>query len=142
MDYRYDLTDDDGEVRELTAEDFARFVPFRDLPLAEQFRFQSPVRVHPEGLHPYWCVKETGLRYADENTPAENMIVNGEQILSFHEMPEAYQAIARGEKPYPSVARQSVELLPEVVEPFRARGEGWERVMEGALREWLRDHAA
>jgi hypothetical protein len=36
MAKRKPLTDDEGEVRELTEEDFALFVPFSELPLRHQ----------------------------------------------------------------------------------------------------------
>jgi uncharacterized protein (DUF4415 family) len=38
---RRPLTDDEGEVRELTAEDFKRFVPFSALPVEEQEKLRS-----------------------------------------------------------------------------------------------------
>ncbi len=46
------LTDDEGEVRELTAEDFAHFKPFSVLPEAEQkmllnLRKRAPHRLTP-----------------------------------------------------------------------------------------------
>ena len=39
------LTDDDGEVREWTAEDFARAVPFSALPASLQAILSDPQRV-------------------------------------------------------------------------------------------------
>jgi uncharacterized protein (DUF4415 family) len=36
-----ELIDDDGEVRELTVEDFKRFVPFSELPESLQFKLQE-----------------------------------------------------------------------------------------------------
>jgi uncharacterized protein (DUF4415 family) len=41
MASRKPLTDDEGEVRELTAEDFKHFVPFSALPLQEQEKLLS-----------------------------------------------------------------------------------------------------
>ena len=41
MASRKPLTDDEGEVRELTAEDFKRFVPFSALPSAEKEKVRS-----------------------------------------------------------------------------------------------------
>ena len=41
MANRKPLTDDEGEVRELTAEDFKHFVPFSALPLQEQEKLRS-----------------------------------------------------------------------------------------------------
>ncbi len=84
--YVDDLIDDD-EIPELTEEDFKKFIPFSELPLAMQ-----------------------------------------ESLLSLNrESPEAKQAVA---------------LSPEIVAAFRERGADWERQMENALRDWLREHAA
>ncbi len=41
MANRKPLTDDEGEVRELTAEDFKHFVPFSGLPTEEQENLRS-----------------------------------------------------------------------------------------------------
>ncbi len=42
------LTDDEGEVRELTQEDLARFVPFAALPAEVQALLSSQKRVLPD----------------------------------------------------------------------------------------------
>jgi hypothetical protein len=42
------LTGDDGEVRELNAEDFSRFVPFSALPADLQASLSSPKIVAPD----------------------------------------------------------------------------------------------
>jgi hypothetical protein len=42
------LTNDDGEVRELTEQDFARFVPFSALPAELQTLLSSPKHVEPD----------------------------------------------------------------------------------------------
>jgi hypothetical protein len=53
MTCRKPLTDDDGEVREWTAEDFARAVPFSGLPAELQAILSDPHRVViPEALGP------------------------------------------------------------------------------------------
>jgi len=36
--------------------------------------------------------------------------------------------------------RITIRLSPEVVEAFRATGKGWQTRMDGALKEWLREH--
>lgn len=45
MANRKPLTDDEGEVRELTEEDFAQFVPFSALPFREQEMLRSLKRL-------------------------------------------------------------------------------------------------
>ena len=42
------LTDDEGEVRELTGEDFARFVPFSALPAELGELLSSPKHLSPD----------------------------------------------------------------------------------------------
>ncbi len=48
MANRKPLTDDDGEVRELAAEDFARMVPFSGLPKELQELLSQPKTIRPE----------------------------------------------------------------------------------------------
>jgi len=48
MASRKPLTDDDGEVRELTEEDFAQFVPFSALPADLQALLSGPKHIKPD----------------------------------------------------------------------------------------------
>ena len=34
----------------------------------------------------------------------------------------------------------NIRLSPEVLEAFKATGDGWQTRVDGALREWLKDH--
>ena len=36
--------------------------------------------------------------------------------------------------------RITIRLSPEVVQTFRATGEGWQTRMDAALKEWLKTH--
>jgi hypothetical protein len=47
MERRKPLTDDEGEVRELTQEDFAQFIPFSALPADLQELLSSPKHASP-----------------------------------------------------------------------------------------------
>jgi len=79
----------DGEVRELTAEDLAKFKPTAE--------------VLPSSLR-----KKLGVR---------------------------------GPQKTPTKERITIRLSREVVEQFRASGEGWQTRVDTALREWLKNHS-
>lgn len=91
MNKRTPLIDENGEVRELTAEDMRRFRPAHE--------------VLPPALQ-----KTLG------------MWVRGPQ------------------KALPKVST-TIRLSPEVVEAFRAGGEGWQTRIDAALKDWLRTHS-
>jgi hypothetical protein len=46
------LTNDDGEVRELTQQDLAQFVPFSELPAGLQAVLSSQKRISPDAESP------------------------------------------------------------------------------------------
>ncbi len=79
----------------------------------------------------------------DEDDEVRELTEEEAKLLRpFSELPEEDRAFLSSLKGARPVVRQTIALPPDVVEPFRARGEGWERVVEGVLRDWLRDHAA
>jgi uncharacterized protein (DUF4415 family) len=53
----------------------------------------------------------------------------------------AEQRRTRGPGQKPKKILLSVRYSPEVVEYFRATGEGWQARMDEALKEWIREHA-
>lgn len=89
MASRKPLIDADGEVRELIAEDMAKF------------------RLAAEALPPS-LKKKLGVR---------------------------------GPQKAPIKERITIRLSQEVVEQFRASGEGWQTRVDAALREWLKNHS-
>lgn len=86
------LTDADGEVRELTEEDFKNAVPFSALPES----LQTTLR---------------GLK-------------------------------GRGKQQSPTKVSTTVRFDRDVLDAFRATGHGWQKRMNDALKEWLKEHAA
>lgn len=82
------LTDDQGEVRELSAADMKRFRP------------------------------------ANEVLPAA--LLGKLQV--------------RGPQKTPTKERITIRLSPEVVQPFRATGQGWQTRLDAALKDWLKTH--
>ena len=86
---RKPLTDNDGEVRELTAADIKR------------------------------------MRPAHEVLPTSMRAKLG----------------VRGPQRAPTKQRITIRLSPEVVEQFRATGDGWQTRVDAALRDWLESHS-
>ena len=46
----------------------------------------------------------------------------------------------RGAQKAPTKERITIRLSPEVVQPFRATGEGWQSRVDAALKDWLKSH--
>ena len=46
----------------------------------------------------------------------------------------------RGPQKAPTKERITIRLSPEVVQPFRATGEGWQTRVDAALKDWLKSH--
>jgi len=47
----------------------------------------------------------------------------------------------RGPRKTPTKERVTIRLSPDVVQTFRATGEGWQTRVDGALRDWLKTHS-
>jgi uncharacterized protein (DUF4415 family) len=46
----------------------------------------------------------------------------------------------RGPQKAPTKERITIRLSPEVVQRFRATGDGWQRRLDAALQDWLKSH--
>ncbi len=46
----------------------------------------------------------------------------------------------RGPQRAPTKERITIRLSPEVVQSFRATGDGWQTKMDAALQDWLKSH--
>ena len=46
----------------------------------------------------------------------------------------------RGPQKKPTKERITIRLSPEVVQRFRATGDGWQTKVDDALQEWLKSH--
>ncbi len=46
----------------------------------------------------------------------------------------------RGAQRTPTKERITIRLSPDVVERFRATGEGWQTRVDAALKDWLKSH--
>jgi uncharacterized protein (DUF4415 family) len=63
------------------------------------------------------------------------------ELKSFTALPKSLQAKLKG-RPKAAVTKEriTIRLSPEVVQTFRATGEGWQTRMDAALKEWLKTH--
>jgi uncharacterized protein (DUF4415 family) len=91
MGKRKPLIDKEGEVRELTKEDFKDFRPSSEV------------------LSPALVAKLSTRKRGPQKAPVKDRI--------------------------------TIRLSKEVVEKFRATGEGWQVRVDTALRDWLKDHS-
>ena len=63
------------------------------------------------------------------------------EMKTFTALPKSLQAKLKG-RPKAAVTKEriTIRLSPEVVQTFRATGEGWQTRMDAALKEWLKTH--
>jgi uncharacterized protein (DUF4415 family) len=47
---------------------------------------------------------------------------------------------ARGPQKAPTKERITIRLSPDVVQPFRETGTGWQSRLDAALKDWLKSH--
>ena len=87
-------------------------------------------RPNPEMIddeNPEWTAEEVG------------------RAVPFTALPESLKArlrAVRGPQKAPTKERITIRLSPDVVQSFRATGEGWQTRIDAALRDWLRTHKA
>ena len=62
--------------------------------------------------------------------------------MKFDQLPESVRAVlrTRGPQVAPTKEQISIRLSRDVVDSFRAMGDGWQTRIDAALREWLRTH--
>jgi uncharacterized protein (DUF4415 family) len=64
------------------------------------------------------------------------------RAMSFTGLPKSLQAKLRG-RPKAAVTKEriTIRLSREVVEQFRASGDGWQTRVDAALKDWLKTHS-
>ena len=64
------------------------------------------------------------------------------RAVPFSGLPGLLQAKLRG-RPKAAVTKEriTIRLSPDVVQPFRATGDGWQTRIDAALRDWLKKHS-
>jgi uncharacterized protein (DUF4415 family) len=66
------------------------------------------------------------------------------QSVRFKDLPATLQAKLRGQRGPQKAPRKistTIRLSPEVVQYFRADGEGWQSRIDAALKDWVTHHA-
>ena len=63
------------------------------------------------------------------------------EFKPFSSLPTSLQTKLRG-RPKAAVTKEriTIRLSPDVIQTFRASGEGWQTRIDAALREWLETH--
>ena len=64
--------------------------------------------------------------------------------MPFSRLPTALQEKLRrrGPQKAPPKVSTTIRLSPEVLQAFRAAGDGWQTRIDAALKDWLRTHSA
>jgi uncharacterized protein (DUF4415 family) len=66
------------------------------------------------------------------------------RAVPFSKLPKSLQAKlssrTRGPQKTPTKERISIRLSPDVVQQFRATGDGWQTRVDAALKDWLNNH--
>ena len=85
--------------------------------------------------------KKPNPELIDEENPewTDEMV---KQSVRFSGLPDSLQAKLRG-RPKAAVTKEriTIRLSQEVVDQFRASGDGWQTRMDSALKEWLKTHS-
>ena len=63
--------------------------------------------------------------------------------IPFSRLPATLQAKlgGRGPQKAPPKVSTTIRLSPDVVQAFRASGDGWQTRIDAALKDWLRTHS-
>lgn len=61
--------------------------------------------------------------------------------MPFSGLPATLQAKLRGPQKAPPKVSTTIRLSPDVVQAFRAAGDGWQTRIDAALKDWLRTHS-
>ena len=78
-------------------------------------------------------------------TPEEDAAITAAAMSDPDAMPYAdaeWEAVKRG-RPLATATKEriTIRLSPEVVQAFRASGEGWQTRVDSALKDWLKTHS-
>ncbi|MEN9480025.1 MAG: hypothetical protein RLZZ298_1420 [Pseudomonadota bacterium] len=85
--------------------------------------------------------KKPNPELIDEENP-EWTEADVNRAVRFSGLPESLQTKLRG-RPKAAVTKEriTIRLSQEVVERFRASGDGWQTRVDAALKDWLKTHS-
>lgn len=65
-----------------------------------------------------------------------------DRAIPFQQLPASLQTKLRG-RPKAAVTKEriTIRLSPDVLETFRATGDGWQSKIDSALKDWLQTHS-
>jgi len=91
-------------------------------------------------------VKSKSGRVFELPTPEENAAIDAGIAADpdIYELPDAeFVQLKRVGRPPASVTKEriTIRLSREVVEQFRASGDGWQTRVDAALKDWLKTHS-
>jgi uncharacterized protein (DUF4415 family) len=98
-----------------------------------------------KGTHAVWTdpddAPELTQAFFDKATPSA-----GGQVVSRRAFDQAAGQVLRRGRPVGSLKADpkistTIRLSPEVVQAFRAAGDGWQTRIDAALKDWLRTHS-
>ncbi len=85
-------------------------------------------------------LKKVDAHHLSQSDYAENPALTDEWFANA-DLYEGQKLVQRG-RPKASVTKKhiTIRFSPDVVDPFRDTGRGWQTRMERALRDWLKYH--
>ena len=85
--------------------------------------------------------KQLKPELVDDENP-EWLEADVHRAVSFSGLPESLQTKLRG-RPKAAVTKEriTIRLSQDVVERFRASGDGWQTRVDAALKDWLKTHS-
>ena len=87
--------------------------------------------------------KKQNPELIDSDNPewSDDMFVQAKRIS---DLPNSLQSKLRGRGPQkaPPKVSTTIRLSPDVIQAFRAAGDGWQTRIDAALKDWLRTHSA
>jgi uncharacterized protein (DUF4415 family) len=94
-------------------------------------------------------LKTKSGRRVELPTPEEDAIITAAALSDPDALPltdkewEAVKPTIRRGRPLAEVTKEriTIRLSADVVERFRASGAGWQTRMDGALKDWLKNHS-
>ena len=91
-------------------------------------------------------IKSKSGRVFESPTPQENATINAGIASSpdTYELSDAeFAQLRRVGRPRAAVTKEriTIRLSREVVEQFRASGDGWQTRVDAALKDWLKTHS-